>query len=261
MAEVRVRLAGEDQVHRSLGREVVARAAEQEGAAPVFEGIGGGDFFVNKNVRERLRARMKLPPNKPLFLDDAGALRGKPEAVCLADLVRLSERDAGDGHALVVLEDTDGKPERIEATEAVGEWFGERPRKAAALVIGTPHRDAEAWIVAGLQADGEIQPQRRKAARLLRFDPCLHPEKLTSAPNIADTDAKRVLGFLLSDEEQLQALESKPPPPDQHEELFARAFSDFPALLAAPAARETLLAQFHREVLAAIRTLVQPRGR
>lgn len=165
MAEVRVRLAGEDQVHRSLGREVVARAAEQEGAAPVFEGIdGGGDFFVNKNVRERLRARMKLPPNKPLFLDDAGALRGKPEAVCLADLVRLSERDAGDGHALVVLEDTDGKPERIEATEAVGGWFGERPRKAAALVIGTPHRDAEAWIVAGLHTDGEIQPQRRKAA-------------------------------------------------------------------------------------------------
>lgn len=264
MAEIRARIAGEDQMHRSLAQEALEREALRTGDVLLYEGIDrGGDFFTAKGVRERLRQRLNLPPHKPLFFSDVGALRGHPDAVGMVDVVRLSECDGGEGHLIVLLADTDGKPERIAAAEAARRWFTEKPRKAAALIVGTPHRDAEAWVVAGLidDEDGPLLSQRRKAARLLTFDPCASPERLTSAPNDADTDAKRVLCFLLGDEDHLRHTPSRPPAPDTHAELLDRAFIGWHRLIRTDAAQETLLAPFVEAIKVAVKDAAKREAR
>jgi hypothetical protein len=243
MAE-RVLVAGEDQVHRALGLWLVQRAAQDVGReAPPAVGIrpDEADFFVHQGVRDLLRKVKKRLPGKPLFLDDAGSLRGSPRATLFADVVRLAESVLPAGSLIFVLEDTDGKKEKIEAVKAAHAWFAEKPRKAKALVVGTPEQDAESWIVAGLAADPNLTDRRKKAKKQLSFDPCVEPERLTAAPNDALQDAKRVLAFLLGGREKLEEADSKAPDARELDELLERAFGDFDGLLKSPSAERTLL--------------------
>lgn len=246
--EIRILLSGEDEAHRGLGLFVIRQAASPD---THFSYVGirpqETDFFVHQGVRELMRQLLKLPPGKPLFFDDTRALKGHPRATLFADIIRLAEKKEKALHLLVILEDTDGKPEIQDAIQAVHQWHTERGRSTH-LVIGTPEQDAEAWIIAGLALDASISVQREKAKRQLKFDPCLNPEKLSHAPNNSDRDAKRVLAFLLGDEDLLSNEQSHPPDARHMETLLARSFEDFERVLKSDAARKTLLTPFYNDL-------------
>lgn len=243
MAE-RVLIAGEDQLHRALGLWLLRWAAQDVGKEPpppVGLRPDERDFFMHQGVRDLLRTKLKLPPGRPLFQDSAGPLRGHPHARLAADVVTLAEMTLLPGSLIFVLEDTDGKKDRVDAAKAALAWFAEKPRKSKALVIGCPEQDAEGWVVAGLAGDPALKERRRRAKKRLSFDPCLEPERLTSAPNEALQDAKRVLAFLLGDEDRLEDATSKAPDARGLDELLDRAFADFAGLVASAAAERTRL--------------------
>lgn len=233
-ARLRVAVAGEDELHRSLAQEIVRRVvrrrarllgahwAEDPDAVLIFVDLSGadGDFFRHDAVLIELRSRLGMPPGRPLWLDNTD-LRGKPHAIHFANLLRLAEIEPRRCDVVVALKDTDGREDPVEA------WTALAGRRGLPLAPGTPHQDAEAWIVAGLAFDPSIALQRNKAKDQLNFDPCANPERLTHAPNGADRDAKRVLRFLTGTSDRLPSTPSLPPDPGDHAALLERAFQDF----------------------------------
>ena len=188
---------------------------EQADAAVVFVGLSeqGLGFFDHRHTRKELREALGLLPGRPMFTDDAATLRGSPAAKYFADILRLAELRAKPPEAVVILRDTDDDADVVPGSELAICWFHERVRKISAVVIGTPHRDAEGWLVAGLHHDEAVTERRDYTRRKLGFDPCTSPERLSSAPNNAPQDAKRVLAFLLGDGQKLSEVPSRPPHP------------------------------------------------
>ena len=70
------------------------------------------------------------------------------------------------------------------------------------VVIAAAEPEVEAWLVAGFVANGPDEEERLKDVRkVLSFDPTTQSHRLTSHPNDAPTDAKRVLFALCQDDE------------------------------------------------------------
>lgn len=93
---------------------------------------------------------------------------------------------------VVLATDLDGEPTRREGMEQVRTlpW-------PFAVVLATPEPEVEAWIVAGFQPESEREHRVLDALRTeLSFDPTKQPARLTSHPNDAPTDSKRVLDRL-----------------------------------------------------------------
>lgn len=94
---------------------------------------------------------------------------------------------------VVLARDLDGYPERREGIDQVVAnlpW----PFKIA---VAAPQPEIEAWFVSGfVPADPTEQAQLAALCSELSFDPTLRSERLTSHPNDAPTDAKRVLSRL-----------------------------------------------------------------
>lgn len=96
------------------------------------------------------------------------------------------------------------------------------------VVFGLPYRDAEAWFVAGL--GGVPEGRRAMAKRTLQFDPIAQPHRLTSEPNTAVTDAKRVLRFLLGEGAEVSDARSVAISVDDLDELADRTLDDLTRL-------------------------------
>lgn len=123
------------------------------------------------------------------FIDGKPA---KPEAQMwrkvLAQLVTQRPRPT----AVVLVRDLDGRDERREGMEQVRSklpWPPDMP-----IVLATPEPEMEAWVISGFVAEddkerGELERLRQE----LSFDPTTESHRLTSHPNDASTDAKRVL--------------------------------------------------------------------
>lgn len=70
-----------------------------------------------------------------------------------------------------------------------------------AIVAATPEPEIEGWIVSGFVPRNDDEQHRiEQLRRELSFDPALHSHRLTSHPNDAPTDAKRVLLRLCNDD-------------------------------------------------------------
>lgn len=96
---------------------------------------------------------------------------------------------------LIFVKDSDGDEENQAAIQQVREAFAQHPTP---LILAMPHRDAEAWFVAGFAPRNEAERQRLASLRReLGFDPTTEPERLSARPNDAPQDAKRVLRRLL----------------------------------------------------------------
>ncbi len=73
----------------------------------------------------------------------------------------------------------------------------------ACIVIAAPHPEVEAWWVGGYRASNPGDTKRiMDLKKELSFDPTKHPHRLTSSPNTAPTDAKRVARILLLNEDK-----------------------------------------------------------
>ena len=103
--------------------------------------------------------------------------------------------------AIIAARDTDGKVDALAGLEQAIAFFRDERQETRPILIAAPHRDAEGWLVAGfVPSDAQEHARHREACRVLSFSPERTPERLTSRPNDALTDAKRVLRFLLQGE-------------------------------------------------------------
>lgn len=106
-------------------------------------------------------------------------------------------------HVVLLACDLDGDPLRRGGMEQVVfdlKW----PFKIA---IATAQPEVEAWIVSGFVPGDPVEKKRlTELHRKLSFDPTTKSERLTSHPNDADTDAKRVLSDLCGDDPQRQEM-------------------------------------------------------
>jgi|JI6StandDraft_1071083.scaffolds.fasta_scaffold242008_1 hypothetical protein len=102
---------------------------------------------------------------------------------------------------VVLARDLDGYPRRREGMEQAAlnlRW----PFKIA---IATAQPEVEAWVVSGFVPKDAAERERlRELREQLSFDPTAQSERLTSHPNDAGTDAKRVLSRLCGDDVERQ---------------------------------------------------------
>jgi hypothetical protein len=103
---------------------------------------------------------------------------------------------------VVLARDLDGYPERRAGIEQVLHGF----RWPFPIVVASPEPEIEAWVVSGFQPlhDGE-RAELEQLRRELSFDPTRQSHRLTSRPNDAATDAKRVLSRLCNDDPDREA--------------------------------------------------------
>jgi hypothetical protein len=236
---VTIAIVGEDEVHRALAMAlmdgVLAAAAGARGAdwldphhvrewVVVPEGQDQpGRRFYNSHWDHPLPVHGRRRP--PSFGRRAGRPLA-PGASRLRHLYQLHALQPEPPDLLVILQDTDGNLELCLAGDDLRRMVQDSFHDGPAVVVGFPHRDAEAWLMAApILPDGE-SAQRLDAARVaLSFDPAKQPERLTSSPNDAVTDAKRVLRFVVLQEGERLAQGtpgSVPPSPTEADELACR---------------------------------------
>jgi hypothetical protein len=101
------------------------------------------------------------------------------------------------GPIVVLARDLDGYPNRRAGLEQVCTGLS----WPFAIVAATPEPEIEGWIVSGFVPRNEGEQRSLEQLRHeLSFDPTLQSHRLTSHPNDAPTDAKRVLSRLCNGE-------------------------------------------------------------
>ncbi len=104
-------------------------------------------------------------------------------------LWRFQER-APPPDIVVLVRDLDGNPARCDGIEQVCQglpW-------SFSVIAATPEPEIEAWLISGFVPVTHDEHTRLEQVRHdLSFDPTLQSHRLTSHPNDARTDAKRVL--------------------------------------------------------------------
>ena len=125
---------------------------------------------------------------------------------------------------VVLARDLDGYPDRRSGIEQVCNGLPWPFKIVAAL----PDPEIEGWLVSGfMPKDADEQARLEQVRRELSFDPTTQSHRLTSHPNAAPTDAKRVLSQLCDDDhEREQACLERDVLHQRGERNGARAFLD-----------------------------------
>jgi hypothetical protein len=122
-----------------------------------------------------------------------GLIRGQPlkhEAGMWRRVLLLFCHATPRPQVVVLARDLDGCPKRSEGIEQVREGF-KWPFK---IVVAAPQPEIESWRVCGFTPADDRERARLDALRReLSFDPTMQSHRLTSHPNDAPTDAKRIL--------------------------------------------------------------------
>lgn len=117
----------------------------------------------------------------------------KPEASMWRKVLLLFCHREPRPDIVVLARDLDGYPDRRDGLEQVCTGLS----WPFAIIAATPEPEIEGWIVSGFVPRDEAEQLRLEQLRgELSFDPALHSHRLTSHPNGASTDAKRVLSRL-----------------------------------------------------------------
>lgn len=236
-----VALVGEDTAHAVLLgvllRETIREAATASGREWIIYNLEHEPAFIGDvdltEVIPGLRYSSSLTPlatakerltigGRPVKL--RGFIDGKPreaeskrwELLLLALLSGSPKPDV-----VLVAKDTDGAPAALNGLrQAAGRFTDHR------IVIAAPHRDAECWLVAGVEPTSDRERESLAAVqRDLSFNPLTESDRLTGQPNDAPTDAKRVLRRLLCLD-----VASRPLTPDELREHHPRLLSDLERL-------------------------------
>ncbi len=209
---IRVVVAGEDRTHQFLLARLIRSLPGTQGWR--LEGLDlQSDFY--KISRAKADA-------KKAGIRTTGRVKGKPrspEAVLFLR-VRLLAQEAG-ATGVVVLRDSDNDEGLLgDAARLNEEGIDWQPYAA----FGVAHRDAEGWLLAGYTAQGDDERIRlQQAKKWLSFNPTREPERLTAQPNDADTDAKRVLAFILGEGTELTGKGRAPSRPPTDDDLASMA--------------------------------------
>jgi hypothetical protein len=138
---------------------------------------------------------------RPLTIDGVtikpqGRIAGeplKPEASMWRKVLLLFCHANPRPDIVVLAHDLDGYPDRRAGIEQVRDGLA----WPFVIVAATPEPEIEAWIVSGFTPRNDDERVRLEHVRRdLSFDPTLQSHRLTSHPNDAPTDAKRVLSRL-----------------------------------------------------------------
>lgn len=138
---------------------------------------------------------------RPMVLDGLrvathGHIRGKPlepEAGMWRKVLLLFCHCNPRPEVVLLVRDMDGYRERLRGMNQVRDGF-EWP---FAIAIAAPQPEIEAWHVSGfVPTNAKEHASLADLRRRLSFDPTLESHRLTSHPNDAPTDAKRVLDAL-----------------------------------------------------------------
>ncbi len=133
----------------------------------------------------------------------------KPEAGMWRKILLLFCHSEPRPQVVILVRDVDGfsrergKGDRRGGVQQVRDGF-DWPFE---VVIALAEPEVEAWLVSGFVPTGSLEKERLNAVRrALSFDPTTESHRLTSHPNDARTDSKRVLEQLCgTDEERRQA--------------------------------------------------------
>jgi hypothetical protein len=199
---VRLALVGEDEGHFIAATALVD--------ATLLEKVDWLDGWIEHcrswgGIRPEERW-YKYDPNdandlRPLVLDGVrvsvhGHIDGaplKPEAGMWRRVLMLLSHCESPPDVVVLVRDMDGRQSRRDGMEQVRGAFAWPFR----VVVAAPEPEVEAWHVSGFVAEDDDE---RKTLDILReelsFNPTTEPQRLTSHPNNAKTDAKLVLARL-----------------------------------------------------------------
>lgn len=123
----------------------------------------------------------------------SSVLQGKPEASMWRKVLLLFCHHDPRPDIVVLARDLDGYADRRDGLDQVCTGLS----WPFAIVAATPQPEIEGWIVSGFAPRDDDEQHRLEHLRgELSFDPTLHSHRLTSHPNDAATDAKRVLARL-----------------------------------------------------------------
>lgn len=178
--------------------------------------------FTIDGVTIKPQGRIAGEPLKP----DAGMWRKA--------LLLLCHRDPPPD-VVVLVRDLDGHAERRAGIKQVCTglpW-------PFPIAVASPEPEIEGWIISGFQpADPRERATLDQLRRELSFDPTLQSQRLTSRPNDAATDAKRVLSRLCNgDRDREAACLQHAILHERGEHNWARAFLDDVQRLVVPAFR------------------------
>ncbi|HEY0190131.1 MAG TPA: hypothetical protein VGC42_03360 [Kofleriaceae bacterium] len=121
----------------------------------------------------------------------------KPEAGMWRKVLMLFYRAKPPPDVVVLIRDLDGDERRRAGLEQVRDGL----RWPFPVVIATPQPEIEAWVASGFVARDDEKQRLRQLCSELSFDPTLQSHRLTSHPNDAPRDAKRVLRRLCEGDE------------------------------------------------------------
>jgi hypothetical protein len=138
-------------------------------------------------------------------------------------LLRFCHRDPRPD-IVVLARDLDGHPDRRAGLDQVCAGLS----WPFPIVAATPEPEIEGWIVSGfVPRDDDEHGRLDQLRRELSLDPTLHSHRLTSHPNDASTDAKRVLSRLCnSDPEREHSCLARGVLHQRGASNWARAFLD-----------------------------------
>lgn len=208
MSEVLVGVACEDDGHfsavtRLVDDNLVLAHAWLDGivaACRAWRGLHQGDAWYKydpddaNDVRPIVVDGLRIAPQ--------GHIAGvplKPEAGMWRKVLLLFCHTEPCPELVILVRDMDGYPERRGGLSQVRDglpW----PFK---VVVAAPQPEVEAWRVAGFVPNDQKERMELEATRHeLSFDPTTESHRLTSHPNDAATDAKRVLKRLCGDAQE-----------------------------------------------------------
>jgi hypothetical protein len=116
----------------------------------------------------------------------------RPEAGMYRRILVAFEQLASVPEIVIIARDGDG---RAEQRRSGFHQVVEGQSWSFPVILAMPEPESEAWIICGFEPETDLE--RRRYEELLRggqlsFDPVREPHRLTSRPNDAPTDAKRV---------------------------------------------------------------------
>ncbi|MEL6341839.1 MAG: hypothetical protein AAFV53_01815 [Myxococcota bacterium] len=235
---LRVQLAGEDAAHGLLLQRLTdtvlkdALYVKDLNHLRVFVDASSGGlpspYFSTRNATGRLKEERGIRPGRPYYR--SRRLFGQPvgtaaELVDAVDLILLTQENIA---AILLLVDEDGSPTRVADVQRAQRYYDEETQHVVILGLCVP--TAEGWLVPII---GQVFPERAaRLKRILKFDPLIAPERLTSKPRTKDHHAKRVLNALLDEAgKPLQNQKTHTPPRDRVEDALIDVHIDLKPLI------------------------------
>jgi hypothetical protein len=192
-------IVGEDEGHYQVATrlvdDVIRAGFADLDTERTWQGTEPGERWYKYRRGDARTLPRVLPNGRPVRLH--GKFGSEPELHMWREVLYLFAVAQPRPVAVVLCRDMDADPERRKGMQAARE----REDWPFRVVIAAADPEIEAWVVAGFQPENDVERKLLENLRKeLSFDPTTQSQRLTSRPNDAATDAKRVLSRLCGDD-------------------------------------------------------------